>query len=293
MLRSTCLGTNRRASCSSSRQPFGRQIYLFDHNYNYDGKESEQQYPAKIYKVYENKEFEGKELVVGAAYHNYGGNSNELNVIHDLYPDKELIFTEASIGTWNNGRNLDTSLADNMVNVALNTVLKHCKAAIVWNFMLDMQRGPNLDGGCQTCYGAIDIANDYKSYTFNSHYYAICHMAAVVRPGAVRIATSGWWFDGVTYAAFRNPDGTLALVLYNSTNKELNIHVADGTNRYPLYVPTRAAVSLLMNTDQAASIGSIVGSDDARTYYTLQGMKVDAPQQPGIYIRQGRKEFIQ
>ena len=48
-----------------------------------------------------------------------------------------------------------------------------------------------------------------------------------------------------------------------------------------------------MNTDQAASIGSIVGSDDARTYYTLQGMKVDAPQQPGIYIRQGRKEFIQ
>lgn len=269
------------------------KIYLFDHNYNYDGKESEQQYPAKIYKVYENKEFEGKELVVGAAYHNYGGNSNELNVIHDLYPDKELIFTEASIGTWNNGRNLDTSLADNMVNVALNTVLKHCKAAIVWNFMLDMNRGPNLDGGCQTCYGAIDIANDYKSYTFNSHYYAICHMAAVVRPGAVRIATSGWWFDGVTYAAFRNPDGTLALVLYNSTNKELNIHVADGTNRYPLYVPTRAAVSLLMNTDQAAGIGSIVGSDDVRTYYTLQGMKVDAPQQPGIYIRQGRKEFIQ
>ena len=44
------------------------KIYLFDHNYNYDGKESEQQYPAKIYKVYENKDFEGKELVVGAAY---------------------------------------------------------------------------------------------------------------------------------------------------------------------------------------------------------------------------------
>ena len=40
------------------------KIYLFDHNYNYDGKESEQQYPAKIYKVYEGKDFEGKERFI-------------------------------------------------------------------------------------------------------------------------------------------------------------------------------------------------------------------------------------
>ena len=269
------------------------KIYLFDHNYNYDGKESEQQYPAKIYKVYEGKDFEGKELIVGAAYHNYGGNSDELNTIHDLYPEKELIFTEASIGTWNNGRNLDTSLADNMVNVGLNTMLKHCRAAIVWNFMLDMNRGPNLDGGCQTCFGAIDISNDYQSYTLNSHYYTICHLSAVVRPGAVRIGTQGWWYDGVTYAAFRNPDGTLALVLYNATDKELNIHVADGSHRYPLYVPRRAVVSLLMDTDLVSRVLSPSAGNTDATYYTLNGCRVDYPSQPGIYVRQGRKEIIQ
>ena len=272
------------------------KIYLFDHNYNYDGVESQQQYPVKIYDVFKNKNFEGKELIVGAAYHNYGGNSNELNNIHDLYPDKELIFTEASIGTWNNGRNLDTSLQDNMLNVGLQTVLKHCRAAIVWNFMLDMNRGPNLDGGCQTCFGAIDISNDYKTYTLNSHYYTIAHLSAVVRPGAVRIGTSGWSYSGVTYAAFRNPDATYGVVLYNANQRELRFNLTDGQNRYQqIVLPARSVVSVLINTDQAANRVKDVRQTAMASpdYYTLQGIRIDEPQQPGIYIHLGRKELRQ
>lgn len=267
------------------------KIYLFDHNYNYDNKADQQQYPAKIYKVYENKNFDGMNLIVGAAYHNYGGSSDELNNIHDLYPDKELIFTEASIGTWNNGRNLDSSLADNMLNIGLYTTLKHCRAAMVWNFMLDMNRGPNLDGGCQTCYGAIDIANDYQSYTLNSHYYTICHMSAVVRPGAVRINTKGWYYDGVTYAAFRNTDGTLAVVLYNSTDKELTTRATDGTMRYTIKLPARSAVSLLMDNSSTSGISTAYceKKEVCDSCFTLQGVKTDFPHEGGIYIQNGRK----
>ena len=272
------------------------KIYLFDHNYNYDNKEDQRQYPAKIYKLFENKDFAGKELIVGAAYHNYGGSTDELNVIHDLYPDKELLFTEASIGTWNNGRNLDTSLADNMVQVGLNTVLKHCVGSLVWNFMLDMNRGPNLDGGCQTCYGAIDISNDYKTYTLNSHYYTMAHLSAVVRPGAVRIGTSGYQYDGVTYAAFRNPDGTYGLVIYNANRQNLAFNVTDGQHRYHASLPARGVVSLLMGTDQASSVKDMSMAQSATLpgdFYTLQGTKVDSPERPGIYIHQGRKELRQ
>ena len=286
-------GFVKRMATAFKQAGLSTKIYLFDHNYNYDGKESELHYPAKIYKLYEDAEFEGKELVVGAAYHNYGGNSDELNVIHDMYPDKELIFTEASIGTWNNGRNLDSSLADCMVNIGLHTMNKHCRGAIVWNFMLDMQRGPNLDGGCQTCYGAIDIHNDYKTYTLNSHYYVICHLSAVVRPGAIRIATEGWWYEGVTYTAFRNPDGSLAVILYNSNNKQLKVNIADGENRYnQIVLPPRAAVSVLMNTDQTSKLQTLrqpTSADDTH-YYTLNGVRTANPSGPGIYICQGRKE---
>lgn len=289
-------GFVKRMAIAFKQAQLTTKIYLFDHNYNYDGKESEQQYPAKIYKLFENEEFEGKELIVGAAYHNYGGNSDELNVIHDMYPDKELIFTEASIGTWNNGRNLDSSLADCMVNIGLHTMNKHCIGAIVWNFMLDMQRGPNLDGGCQTCFGAIDIDNDYKTYTLNSHYYVICHLSAVVKPGATRIATEGWWYEGVTYSAFRNPDGSLAVVLYNSNNKQLKVNITDGENRYnQVVIPPRAAVSVLMNTDQESGLQTLrqhASETDPPCYYTLNGVRTTTPSRPGIFISQGKKEMM-
>lgn len=288
-------GFVKRMATAFKQAGLSTKIYLFDHNYNYDGKESEQQYPAKIYKLFENTEFEGKELIVGAAYHNYGGNSDELNVIHDLYPEKELLFTEASIGTWNNGRNLDSSLADCMVNIGLHTMNKHCIGAIVWNFMLDMQRGPNLDGGCQTCFGAIDIENDYKSYTLNSHYYVICHLSSVVRPGAQRIATEGWWYNGVTYSAFRNPDGSLAVILYNSNQKQLKVNITDGENRYDqITLPPRAAVSVLMNTDQPDGLKTLhtpAPSADTSRLYTLTGVRTFSSTRPGIYISQGRKEI--
>lgn len=271
------------------------KIYLFDHNYNYDGKESEQQYPAKIYKLFEDKDFAGKELIVGAAYHNYGGSTDELNVIHDLYPDKELLFTEASIGTWNNGRNLDSSLADNMVNVGLQTMLKHCVGSLVWNFMLDWNRGPNLDGGCQTCYGAVDISNDYQTYTLNSHYYVMAHLSAVVRPGAVRIGTSGWHMDGVTLAAFHNPDGTIGIVAYNANQRALKFNIADGTHRYTgISLPARAVVSVLVPASGVSSIRPLSATGvKGQDYFTLNGTRVETPQAPGLYVRQGRKELIQ
>ena len=265
------------------------KIYIFDHNYNYDNISDQQQYPMKVYDLLSNKNFEGKELIVGAAYHNYGGSTDELLRIHQYYPDKELIFTEASIGTWNSGRNLDTSLADIMENVGLQTVNKWCVGVIVWNFMLDMNRGPNLDGGCQTCFGAVDVANDYKSYTFNSHYYAMCHLSAVVKPGAVRISTTGWNMRGVTHSAFRNPDGTLALVLYNSLETPISIHVTDYTVRYPLEVPARSVVSLLMDNRSTNVRESLADMSSPADWYTLQGVQVTEPSAPGIYIMNGEK----
>ena len=50
-----------------------------------------------------------------------------------------------------------------MKEVALGTINNWCRGVIVWNLMLDNDRAPNREGGCQTCYGAVDISNsDYK-----------------------------------------------------------------------------------------------------------------------------------
>ena len=217
------------------------KIYLFDHNYNYDRMKDQNQYPVKIYESGVDSA-----VVAGAAYHNYGGRKEELLNIHNQYPDKELVFTETSIGTWNDGRNLSVRLMEDMQEVALGTVNNWCKAVIVWNLMLDTDRGPNRNGGCQTCYGAVDInRSDYKTITRNSHYYIIGHLSAVVRPGATRIGTKGYTASGISYSAFENTDGSYAVVLLNNTGENKNITFEDGKNHFSYDVPSQSVVSFL------------------------------------------------
>lgn len=215
------------------------KVYLFDHNYNYDNIADQNDYPAKIYDAGVDNE-----VVVGAAYHNYGGDKAELLDIHSKYPNKELVFTETSIGTWNDGRNLEVRLIDDMREIALGTVNNWCKGVIVWNLMLDSELGPNREGGCQTCYGAVDIdRSNYSSITRNSHYYIIGHLSSVVKPDAVRIGTSGFSESGFYHSAFENTDGTYAVVLLNSNSNSKTITIDDGTNHFSYEVPAKAVIS--------------------------------------------------
>ncbi len=215
------------------------KIYAFDHNYNYDNMPDQQSYPLNIY-----QDADASQYLAGAAYHNYGGNRRELNKIHDANPKKELVFTETSIGTWNNGRNLASRLIEDMREVALGTVNNWCRGSIAWNLMLDNDRAPNREGGCRTCYGAVDIDNsDYKTITRNSHYYIMAHMSAVVKPGAVRIGFKNEADAGLMYSAFENTDGTYAFVVLNESVDARTITVNDGKHRFAYEVPGKAVVS--------------------------------------------------
>lgn len=214
------------------------KVYAFDHNYNYDDMPDQQQYPLHIYEDAETARY-----FAGAAYHNYGGRPTELLRIQQEAPDKELIFTEASIGTWNKGRDLEVALLRDVRELGLNTANGWCRGAIVWNLMLDTDRGPHRgQGACATCYGAVDVDNtNYTDITRNSHYYAMAHMAAVVKPGAVRISSSST-AEKLTQAAFINPDGTRALVVCNEGDSRI-LNVNDGTHAFTASLPARSVVS--------------------------------------------------
>ena len=214
------------------------KVYAFDHNYNYDDMPDQQQYPLHIY-----EDAGAARYFAGAAYHNYGGRPAELLRIHQEAPDKELLFTEASIGTWNNGRDLEKALLRDVRELGLATVNGWCRGAIVWNLMLDNDRGPHRgEGACATCYGAVDVDNtDYTTVTRNSHYYALAHMAAVARPGAVRISST-ITAEKLTQAAFVNPDGTRALVVCNEGEKR-TLNVSDGSQTFTAEIPARSVVS--------------------------------------------------
>ena len=114
--------------------------------------------------------------------------------------------------------------------------------------MLDSNLGPNREGGCQTCYGAVDIsASDFKTITYNSHYYIIGHMSSVVKPGARRIGTTGYKATGINYSAFENPDNTYSIVMSNNTSESKKITFSDGKNHFSYNVPAKSVTSYCWN----------------------------------------------
>lgn len=219
------------------------KIIAYDHNYDYDmwkdDTKDQGQYPLKIY-----EDAEAAKYIDGAAYHAYGGDVSELKKIHEARPDKNIYFTEMSIGLWGDGYSFAGDLMWNMREVCIGTINLHNKAVIMWNYMLDDKHGPDRPGGCDICLGAIDIdSKDYATLTKNSHYYVMAHLSKVIHPGANRIQSEGTAEEGIHYSAFLNPNGSLSLVLLNETETDKEIKVKFGNEEF-----THTAIAKSVNS---------------------------------------------
>ena len=215
------------------------KILLFDHNYNFDGIPSQQDYPLHIL-----EDAEAAQYVAGSAWHNYGGSVTTLDRVHSRFPDKDIYFTEASIGTWN--YSFDSCLINDFRDIFLGTLGRFGKGVTLWNLMLDDERKPYRPGGCSTCFGAITLSTkDRKSLVRNSHYYNVAHCSKVLQPGAVRLGTRGYETAGLTYQWYRNPDGSQALLLLNEGSSEALVNFVSQKYSVSCKVPPKAIQSII------------------------------------------------
>lgn len=227
------------------RNGIGTKIIVYDHNYDYDRNKQENkdqlQYPLKIY-ADENV----AKYVDGAAFHAYGGVYSELKTIHESRPDKNIYFTEMSIGLWGDGYKFGNDLLWSMENVCLGTINNYCKSVILWNFMLDDRHGPYRPGGCDDCLGAVDIdSRNYKTMTMNSHYYEIAHLSKVVHPGAYRLESRGDVGPKVYFTSFENSDGSYSVVLLNENVKDRQIEISLRNKYFVLNIPGESVISCI------------------------------------------------
>lgn len=193
------------------------KILVFDHNYDYDEIIGQELYPLKIF-----ADAEASRFIAGSAWHNYGGKVSELDEIRESAPDKDIYFTEASIGSWNHA-DFGNCFRKDMKNIFLGTLTRGCKGVTLWNLMLDNDNRPYRPGGCSTCYGACTVQNttySLNTLTRNSHWYDILQCSMVVRPGAVRTGTEGFTKNGITYSTFRNPDGSYGAIFLNENAED-------------------------------------------------------------------------
>ena len=207
------------------------KIWIYDHNFDVTDF---------VKNIYADKE--ASKYVEGSAWHAYGGSSSALASVHSADPTKSIYFTEQSIGTWcpNFGDNLMWHIRE----VCLGTINNHCRAVVLWNFMLDAERGPNRPGGCTTCYGFVDCDATYSlnTLTYRSHWYVIGHMSKVVKRDAWRVKSSAM---GIQASAFENPDGTLSAVVLNDSQTDKELVVRSDNGNFIVQLPARSVTSLM------------------------------------------------
>ena len=107
---------------------------------------------------------------------------------------------------------------------------------VKWSLAVDQNMGPH-NGGCGTCTGLITVHNgDARSgqVDYTVEYYTMGHLTKFVKPGAFRIDSTA---NGtVPNVAWKNPDGSKALIAYNGTARRA---VGEGQLGRPVASRTR------------------------------------------------------
>lgn len=157
--------------------------------------------------------------VDGSAFHLYAGDISALSTVHNLFPNKNVYFTEQwTSSTGNFGGDLDWHVK----NVIIGSMRNWSKTALEWNVANDASFGPHTPGGCTQCKGAVTITGG-SGYEKNVAYYIIAHASKFVPVNSQRIASTQ--SDNLSTVAFKTPAGKTVLIVQNgnSTDKAFSI----------------------------------------------------------------------
>ncbi|HEX2951980.1 MAG TPA: glycoside hydrolase family 30 protein [Armatimonadota bacterium] len=179
---------------------------------------------------------EAAKYVWGTGFHWYcGDHFDNVQRVHDAWPDKQLIFTEGCqewgthIGSWEVGERYGRSI--------INDVNRWTVAWTDWNLILDETGGPNhVNNLCS----APIIANTTEgTLYYHSSYYYIGHFSRFIRPGAQRILCASTR-DELETTACINPDGTIAVVVMNRSEDDVTFNLRYAGKSYATSSPARS-----------------------------------------------------
>ncbi|GAA1270855.1 ricin-type beta-trefoil lectin domain protein [Saccharothrix xinjiangensis] len=176
-------------------------------------------------------------LFGGIAWHGYFGDPAVGTQVHDQYPNVKQFSTEHSGGTWiSNQHNED--MAD-IVNYARNW----SSSLVKWSLALNQNMGPH-NGGCGTCTGLITVQEGGSragQVDYTVEYYTTGHLTKFVKPGAHRIDSTA--NGAVQNVAYRNPDGSKALIAHNGGTSSQSIRVNWGNQAFTYTLPARTSAT--------------------------------------------------
>ena len=211
------------------------KILIWDHNRNILVERGDIVLKDKVARKY----------VWGSGVHWYVSEDfSQLGKLHELHPDKHLLFTEGCIeggvhlGDWTTGERY----ARNMIGDFRN----FCEGYLDWNLTLNEIGGPNHVGN----YCDAPIVTDTLKQTLylNSSYYYIGHFSKYIQPGSIRI-TSDSKETPIKHVAFLNPDYSVVCIVLNETETDYHIQIKIKQDKEQFIIQKRSISTFIYKED--------------------------------------------
>jgi len=168
------------------------------------------------------------QYVWGIGFHWYepwsGGEPmfDNVKLVHDSFPNTNLIFTEGCADSFNPQRITDWKLGELYGRSMINDFNTGAVGWTDWNVLLDETGGPNHVKNF--CFAPIHADTKTGQLMYTNSYYYIGHFSKFVRPGAKRVASSPSRSQLLS-TAFVNRDGKVAVVVMNTSDKKISYYL--------------------------------------------------------------------
>jgi len=179
--------------------------------------------------------------VWGTAFHWYVSEEFEnVGKVHDLFPDKGLLFTEGCqeggvhFNSWKTGERY----ARNMIGDFNNW----CQGYIDWNLFLDNTGGPNHVNNL--CDAPIIVDIFPEKLIKQSSYYYVGHFSKFVRPEALRIGLTNK--TDLQAVAFKNIDNSIAFIVLNETEEDKTFSFQYKDKSYELNIKNNSIMTIIL-----------------------------------------------
>jgi glucosylceramidase len=147
---------------------------------------------------------------------------DNLKLVNELFPGKQLIFTEGCADSFNMDSINSWSLGEKYGYSMINDFNNGTVAWTDWNILLDEKGGPNHVANF--CFAPVHADTKSGKLIYTSSYYYIGHFSKFIRPGAKRIAVSSSRAQ-LQSTGFVNIDGSIVVVVMNATGKKLSYNI--------------------------------------------------------------------
>jgi glucosylceramidase len=142
---------------------------------------------------------------------------NNVKLVHETFPDKNLLFTEGCKEAFDLSKVSDWKLGEKYAANMINDFNNGMTGFTDWNILLDETGGPNHVQNF--CFAPIHGNTKTGEVIYTNEYYYIGHFSKFIEPGAKRIASSASRSQFLA-TAFRNPDGKLVVIVMNQSGNK-------------------------------------------------------------------------